>query len=447
MSMDVKGKKISVLGMARSGLSAADFLSRQGARVTLFDNKTLEQLKERATLVPENVTVCYGSSVPHKDSDLIILSPGIDIASPDLDEAKQNGVEIIGELEMAFRFFNSPVIAISGTNGKSTTTVLIGDLLKEAGLDIAVGGNIGTPFSDLLASPPKDFAVIEVSSFQLETIRDFKPAISAILNLTPDHLDRHQTLEHYASLKKRLTENQQAGDVLVLNTDDERVVAMGNNSRARQARFSLTQNVEQGACVSNGTIVLNKNGVPREVISLDALPLSAKNQLENILAALTVADQASVPVEIMKRVIQNFKGLEHRIEWVRAVGGVDYVNDSKGTNLGALEKSLRGFDRPVVLIMGGQDKGGDFLTLKPLFKKRVKHMVLIGEARKKIRATLNGSFTYEDAGSMEEAVKVAQAHAESGDLVLLSPGCASFDMFRDYEDRGRQFKESVNRLK
>ncbi len=446
MNMDVKGKKISVLGMARSGVAAATFLYRQGASVTLYDNKSIEQLENRAALLPKEVNVCYGSCVPAIDSDLVVLSPGINIASPDLDNAKQKGIEIVGEMELAFRFFNTPVIAITGTNGKSTTTMLVAELLKEAGLDIAVGGNIGTPFSELIENPPKDFAVLEVSSFQLETIRDFKPNIAAILNLTPDHLDRHGSLEHYAALKKRLTENQQLDDVLVLNADDKLVAGMGRDSKARQITFSLTKKPDKGVCLLDGKIVLNKNKIERNAISVDALPTSAQNQLENILAAIAVADQAGVTVNAMERVLKNFKGLEHRLEWVRNIEGVDYINDSKGTNLGALEKSLRGFDRPVVLIMGGQDKGSDFLTLKPLFKKRVKHMVLIGEARQKIRATLNGSFTYEDADSMEEAVRVASGHAEPGDLVLLSPGCASFDMFRDYEDRGRQFKEEVNRL-
>lgn len=445
--MEIEGKKISVLGMARSGIAAANFLSGRGARVTLFDSQTAEQLKERAGLVSEKVALRYGSSVPAEDSSLIVLSPGIDIASPDLDEAKRKGVEIIGELELAFRFFNTPVIGITGTNGKSTTTTLIGDLLKEAGFDTAVGGNIGTPFCDLLDNPPKDFAVIEVSSFQLETIRDFRPKIAAILNLTPDHLDRHRSLEHYADLKKRVAENQQEDDVLVLNADDSVVTKMGKDSKARQARFSLTDQVSTGACLAEGQIVLYQSELGREVLPVDELPPAAQSQLENILAALTVASEAGVPVNAMRRVIKNFKGLEHRLEWVRSLEGIDFINDSKGTNLGALEKSLRGFDRPVVLILGGQDKGSDFLSLKPLFKQRVKHMVLIGEARQKIRATLNGSFTYEDAASMEEAVHLAKSNAESGDLVLLSPGCASFDMFRDYEDRGRQFKEIVNRLK
>ncbi|QPJ60670.1 MAG: UDP-N-acetylmuramoyl-L-alanine--D-glutamate ligase [Candidatus Nitronauta litoralis] len=444
--MDVKGKKVSVLGMARSGISIARFLIRQGAYVTLFDSKSKEELKERAALLPEEVDVCYGSCVPAIDSDLVVLSPGIDIESPDLDTAKQKGIEIVGELELTFRFFNPPVIAITGTNGKSTTTMLVGELLKEAGLDIAVGGNIGTPFSELLKNPPKDFAVIEVSSFQLETIRDFRPKIAAILNLTPDHLDRHGSLEHYAALKKRLTENQQLDDVLVLNADDKNVSEMRMNSKAKLINFSLTEKPNEGACVSDGKIMVYQNELEQPIISVEALPSAAKSQLENVLAAIAIAHQAEVPVEVMQRVIKNFKGLEHRLEWVRNIEGVDYVNDSKGTNLGALEKSLSGFDRPVVLIMGGQDKGSDFLTLKPLFKKRVKHMVLIGEARQKIRATLNGSFTYEDADSMEEAVRVASIHAEPGDLVLLSPGCASFDMFRDYEDRGRQFKEFVNKL-
>lgn len=444
--MDVKGKKISVLGMARSGVAAATFLFRRGASVTVYDNKSKKQLEKRAVLLPKEVNVCYGSCVPAIDSDLVVLSPGINIASPDLDHAKRKGIEIVGELELAFRFSSTPVIAITGTNGKSTTTMLVAELLKEDGLDIAVGGNIGTPFSEVIENPPKDFAVIEVSSFQLETIRDFQPKIAAILNLTPDHLDRHGSLEHYAGLKKRLTENQQLDDVLVLNADDKLVAGMGRDSKARQLKFSLNTKPFDGICINDGQIVLFKNKMERNVISVDALPPSAQNQLENILAAIAVADQAGATVNAMQRVLKKFKGLEHRLEWVRNIEGVDYINDSKGTNLGALEKSLRGFDRPVVLIMGGQDKGSDFLTLKPLFKKRVKHMVLIGEARQKIRATLNGSFTYEDAESMEEAVRVASGHAEPGDLVLLSPGCASFDMFNDYEDRGRQFKEEVNRL-
>ena len=447
MSMNVKGKKISVLGMARSGVAAANLLARRGAKVTVFDARTEDQLAEHKARLMPGIETRFGSIRPDADSDLIVLSPGIDIDSPDLDEAKDAGIEITGELELAFRFFKTPVIAITGTNGKSTTTQLVGDLLREAGKDVAVGGNIGTPFCDLVENPPKDYAVIEVSSFQMETARDFHPKIAAILNLTPDHLNRHKTLQHYAALKERMTANQQTGDVLVLNADDPVVAAMGAHSPAKKVFFSLSGETGDGASIDAGMIELFNVHTGREVMPVSELPQPALCQLENILAALAIADRAGVPTSAMRKTLSRFKGLEHRLEFVRTHHGIDFINDSKGTNTGALEKSLKGFDRPVVLIIGGQDKGGDFQALKTLFKQKVRHMILIGEAKQKIRHVLNGSFTYEDAGSMQEAVSLASARANEGDVVLLSPGCASFDMFRDYEDRGRQFKEIVNQLK
>ena len=289
--------------------------------------------------------------------------------------------------------------------------------------------------------------MIEVSSFQMETARDFHPKIAAILNLTPDHLNRHKTLQHYAALKERMTANQQIGDVLVLNADDPVVASMGAHSPAKKVFFSLSGETGDGASIDAGMIELFNVHTGREVMPVSELPQPALCQLENILAALAIADRTGVPTSAMRKTLSRFKGLEHRLEFVRTYHGIDFINDSKGTNTGALEKSLKGFDRPVVLIIGGQDKGGDFQALKTLFKQKVRHMILIGEAKQKIRHVLNGSFTYEDAGSMQEAVSLASARANEGDVVLLSPGCASFDMFRDYEDRGRQFKEIVNQLK
>ncbi len=444
--MKFKDKNISIIGMARTGIAAANFLAGQGARVTLMDGKPKEVLGDAPEQLASGVNTVFQSSQPLPDADLVILSPGVDIHSPDLNSARESGTEIISELELAYRVSETPIIAITGTNGKSTTTSLIGHLLEQGGKDVRVGGNIGVPFVSLVKDQPKDYMVLEISSFQLEGAVEFHPKISVILNITPDHLDRHKTIERYAELKERIAANQTKDDVLVLNHDDPWVHRVAAGKRSQKWYFSMSGPVERG-CYLNGDRVLFKDGEKEEAICrISELHQAMQWQVENILPSALVARLAGIDAASIAKTLREFKGLEHRLEWIRSLNGVDFINDSKGTNIGALEKSLNSFDRPIILIAGGQDKGGDFQSLKPLFKRKVKHMVLIGEARPKIQAILNGSFGYEDADDMKTAVRRAYAQAQPGDVVLLSPACASFDMFQDYADRGRQFKGCVQSL-
>ena len=444
--MKLKNKNISIIGMARSGIAAANYLAEQGARVTLLDGKSKDALSDVLDQLVSGVNTVFQSSTPLPEADLVVLSPGVDIHSPNLDFARESGTEIISELELAYRMSETPIIAITGTNGKSTTTSLIGHLLDRGGKDVQVGGNIGVPFISLVKDQPKDYLVLEISSFQLEGAVQFHPHISVILNITPDHLDRHKTIEHYAALKERIAAHQTKDDVLVLNHDDPWVHRVAAGKQSKKWYFSMSESVERG-CYLDGDQILFKDDKNKEAIcSVSDLHQAMQWQVENILPSVLVARLAGIETASIAKTLREFKGLEHRLEWVRSLNGVDFINDSKGTNIGALEKSLNSFDRPVVLIAGGQDKGGDFQSLKPLFKKKVKHMVLIGEARPKIQRVLNGSFGYENADDMETAVRQAYAQTQPGDVVLLSPACASFDMFRDYADRGRQFKGCVQSL-
>ena len=444
--MDVTGKHIAIVGLARTGIATANFLARRGARVSVCDQKPRAAMLEAVAQLAPGIETHFETSAPAADAELIVLSPGVDIHNPALDPARQRGVDIVSELELAARLCPTPIIAVTGTNGKTTTTSLIAALLKTAGFDVEAGGNIGVPFVSLIDPPPRDYMVLEVSSFQLEGVSTFRPFISVLLNLTPDHLDRHGSMEAYAALKERIAANQRPTDWMVVNADDPWVKKMAEHKQARRVAFSARKKIEASAFLKSNTVCLRENSDVTEVVAVDDLKPALRWQVENVLAAVTAAHLAGVDAADMTETLKQFEGLEHRLEWVRTMNNIDFINDSKGTNVGSVQKSLTSFDRPVILIAGGQDKGGDFAALKQIFKDRVKYMVLIGEARPRIQAVLNGSFGYEAADSMEAAVRAAYAHAEPGDVVLLSPACASFDMFRDYIDRGNQFRECVNRL-
>ena len=305
---------------------------------------------------------------------------------------------------------------------------------------------MGTPFVALLEQDPVDYFVLEISTFQLEGIKTFRPNIAVILNITPDHLDRHKTLEEYADLKGRVSAFQNDGDILVLNKDDENVMKQGKRSKAKKVFFSLLGKVDGGAYLEDGSMFTCSDGKEKRILSVGDLKTAMQFQAENLLSSIAVATLVNATKSDIVNVAMKFEGLDHRVEWVRTVRGIDFVNDSKGTNVGALQKSLKVFSRPIILIAGGKDKGGDFRVLKNLFKEKVKHLVLIGETKNKLREVLNGSFSYEDAESMEDAVERSMEKATAGDIVLLSPGCSSFDMFKDFIERGNQFKEIVGRL-
>lgn len=444
--MKLEGRHVTVIGLARSGRAAANFLVERGALVTIVDKKTEAELSEALNELASGIQTRFETSVPDEFSELIVLSPGMSIDSPDLNSARERGTEIIGEMELAFRFCNAPVLAVTGTNGKSTVVTLIAEMLKASGKDIAVGGNLGTPFIELLQQNPGDGFVLEVSSFQLEAIQSFHPKVAMILNLSPDHLDRHSGMKEYGALKERIAVNQASNDVLVLNQDDAYVSAMKGNGNSQRHFFSTKQSVDNGAWIENGQMMLSKNGQTQSLFPAQRLSTALSFQIENVLAAVCAVDAFAGWNPAMENALKSFTGLEHRMEWVRTVNDIDFINDSKGTNIGAVEKSLTALNKPVVLIMGGQDKGSDFNSLMPTLKEKVKYMVLIGEARNKIRATLNGSFGYHEEESLDNAVRSAFEKAQAGDVVLLSPGCASFDMFKNYIDRGEQFKSAVNNL-
>lgn len=444
--MDLHNKKITVIGMGRSGIASANFLAGKKALVTLIDHKERIALEEATAQVNPSVKIKFGADTLPGDEELIVLSPGVDIHASFLEPASRQGIPIWSEIELACRFTSAPIIAVTGTNGKTTCTTLIGKILQKAGKKVLVGGNIGIPFISLVDQKETDFLVLEISSFQLEAIEKFHPKISVVLNITPDHLDRHKTLATYIALKARINENQTDNDFCLLNWDDANTKTLGQNSPAKKFFFSTQENVRQGAFLKESHLMLVKDGAEKKICAIKDLNQVMQWQVENVLAASLVCSLLDIPTESIAESLKQFTGMEHRMEWVRTFRGIDFVNDSKGTNVGAVQKSLESLSRPIVLIAGGKDKDSDFSPLKQTLKQKVKHLILIGETRSKFRQVLNGSFSYEDADNMEDAVRQAMGKATSGDVVLLSPACASFDMFRDYADRGNQFKTIVQKL-
>lgn len=444
--MQLKDKKMTVIGMGKTGIATANFLVAQGGRVTLIDHQPREAFFQTLSLLNPSVQTRFGASETCPESDWVIPSPGVDFHSPFLEEARRNHARVISELELASLFNSDPVIAVTGTNGKTTVTTLIGNILEQAGKKILVGGNIGTPFISLVDKTQNDFIVIEASSFQLEGIETFRPNIAVVLNITPDHMDRHKTMQQYIAMKARIAANQTEEDVLILNHDDPHVSRLGQKVRAKTLYFSTQRELDEGAFTANGEIIIRLNNVEQKICRISDLRPVMQWQVENILAAALTAAVAGIGPDRIAESIKKFSGLAHRLEWVRTLRGIDFVNDSKSTNIGAVQKSLNSFDRPIILIAGGKDKGGEFASLKLLFKKKLKHLVLIGETKNKFTRILNGSFSYEEAETLQAALQKAVDKAASGDVVLLSPACASFDMFENYEDRGNRFKAIVNGL-
>jgi len=445
MTTEFKGMRVTVIGLARSGVAAARALDSLGAIVTVTDKKPLDQLAARiASLHSERIWVEAGG---HPDSvfvdaDLIVLSPGVP-KLPQIVEARQRGVPVISELELAWMLSSTPYIGITGTNGKSTVTTLVGMMLARAKKKVLVAGNIGNALTEDLAQlKGKHWIVAELSSFQLEDIKTFRPRIATVLNVTQDHLDRYHTMEEYAEAKARIFMNQQKGDVLVLNFDDPIVKSFTRRTRATVVPFSRRLRFNPGACVHEDFLTYNGKRICR----VDEVRIKGVHNLENALAAAALSCAAGADVKAVAAVLREFPGLEHRLEFVREKDGVTYINDSKGTNVGALMKSLEGFSRPVILIAGGLDKGSDFSPLLGLFREKVKYLVLIGKAADKMAKIFGKTTETVTASSLQDALRLSKTQAANGDVVLLSPACASFDMFRDFEDRGRQFKEAVHRL-
>ena len=444
--MDVEGKKVMVLGLARTGIAAARFLAERGADVTVSDRRTEADLaREIAGLGDAPIDLRLGGedSAWLENIDILIPSPGVPQENPLLQAAARRGIEILSEIELGYRFMRTPLIAITGTNGKSTTTSLIGAMLKAAGANAFVGGNIGAALIGF-AGKDWDWGVVEVSSFQLEWVKDFRPRIAILLNLSEDHLDRYASFADYGAAKERIFAAQEPNDVAILNRDDPLVWRMRERIRSRIVSFGWSS-VEQGVYAANDEIVWRGTGA-EERFPLARVKIQGVHNVENLMAAIAAAKAAGVAQAAVQNAIENFAGLEHRLEFVREKNGVRYYNDSKGTNVGAVIKSLASFSAPMILLAGGVDKGGDYAPLADEIRRTVKKLILFGAAKEKIRAALGHLTETVVVESLDAAVREAAASARQGDVVLLSPACSSFDMFRDYTERGKKFRSLVQEL-
>jgi UDP-N-acetylmuramoylalanine--D-glutamate ligase len=447
VAFEVEGKRVTVVGAARSGLAAATLLASRGARVTL--SETRADVPETASLAAAGVTLELGghNTETFASADLLVLSPGVPPDQPAVQAARERGVPIVGEVELASRWLRGRVIAITGTKGKSTTTALTGRMLEAAGFAVTVGGNIGQPLSAQVSdSTPDTLHVVETSSFQLEQTQTFHPWIAVMLNFSPDHLDRHPSVEAYAAAKARIFENQTARDWAVVNADDPSVLELARRGRAATRLFARRQPIAEGTVIENGWIVDRRAGGAERLVPLDAIHLLGPHLVADVMAAATVGAIAGAAPAAMTAAVESFRGLEHAMELVADIGRVRFVNDSKATNVESALRSIESFDADLVPIMGGRFKGGDLALLRAPLASRAKAVVAIGEARPLIREALSGAVPVHDAASLEEAVRRALELAGPSGVVLLAPACASFDMFRDYAERGRRFKDEVKRL-
>lgn len=443
-------QKIIVAGSGKSGIAAAAMILDTGNEVLLYDsNEELdkEELMARAGN-KEGLSILLGELHQEdlKGISLCVISPGIPLDAPFVSILKENEIPIWSEIQLACRFAKGRLAAITGTNGKTTTTALTGEILNAFYEEVFVVGNIGTPFTgEALKTTENSVTVAEISSFQLETITDFKPNVSAILNITPDHLNRHKTMDCYIEVKKSIAGNQTEEDSCILNFDDPVLREFGKNQRARTVYFSSSQILSEGYCMDGDMIIRNHEGRRFPIADIHELNLLGRHNYENVMAAAAVAAELGVPLEVIQAVIKEFKAVEHRIEYVAEKGGVKYYNDSKGTNPDAAIQAVKAMPGPTVLIAGGYDKNSEYDEWIRSFEGRVKCMVLLGQTREKIAecAARHGFANVMYAEDMQEAVRVCASYANSGDYVLLSPACASWGMFKDYEERGRIFKECV----
>ncbi len=450
--LELKNKRVLVVGAGKSGISAARFLREQGAKVTISDARSAAALAgEIPALMDAGIMVEAGGHglLTFRRQDLIVVSPGVPMDTPEVRQVVALGMPVIGELELASRFLQGQVISVTGSNGKTTTTTLVGEILRRGGMETLVGGNIGLPVIDLIAeSRPGTWSVLEVSSFQLETVEEFRPRIAAVLNITPDHLDRHKTFAHYAAAKARITARQDAEDFLVLNGEDKEAQMVAAKSRAQVFWFSARRPIRQGAFVHGESVVFlaKEGGRAEPVMPVSEIRLRGLHNVENVLAAVTIARLASVSSEVIRQAVGEFKAVEHRLELVRVRDGVEFYNDSKATNVDAAMKAVGSFAGGVHLILGGKDKDSDYRQMAGLLKERVEVVYTIGSAAEKIGRELEGVVKMVEAGRLDVAVAEAAKAATAGDVVLLAPACSSFDQFESYEHRGRVFRELVAAL-
>ena len=448
--MDLEGKKVLVVGLARTGLATARFLKAKGSIVSTTESQSKEEMKETIQeLEGLGLTMEWGGHQTETflKQDLIVVSPGVDLKIEPIQKAMEKGIRVISEIELAYHFITVPMIAITGTNGKTTTTQLIGEMLKEDGRRVGVGGNVGEPLILFAEGGDRwDVLVVEISSFQLEAIEAFHPRLSVLLNITEDHLDRYSHYADYIEAKARIFVNQTSEDMAVLNKDDPIVLGLAEQVKAQKYFFSLEEKLEEGV-FSNGQTISLRLGTKKENYSLEKTLLKGIHNVENMMAALAASRVFGCSSQSVEAVLNRFEGLEHRLEFVREIGGVRFYNDSKGTNVGSVVKSLQSFSEPVILIAGGKDKNGDLSPLRELVQRRVKGLILIGEAKERMARELGGFTDTAMTETMDGAVLLAFKKAKQGEVVLLSPACSSFDMFKDYKERGKIFKEAVKRIR
>ena len=451
--MEIAGRKALVVGAARSGIASARFLAQRGATVALNDRKPLTEWPAEALELKTAGVGCIEGDPPSwllDQIDLVVLSPGVPVTAIPIRYADRRGAEVIGEVELASRFLRGRMVAITGTNGKTTTTSLVGEMLKDAGFNVQVGGNIGTALISLIDSSSDDgWSVVEVSSFQLETTVDFHPTVAAVLNVTANHMDRYASLMDYAAAKYRVFANQTPGDVAILNADDEIVSSLTKGLRPHVVQFSTRCELEEGLFMRGNDLVSRTKDGERVLVTRDEMQLRGTHNVENVLAAMAAGLACGAAPESLRETVRRFRPVEHRLEEVAEIKGVRFFNDSKATSVDATMKALEAFEGErgrVVLILGGRGKQAPYSPLAPLIKERVRKMILIGEDAPAIEQELKSAAAFEHASDLPDAVARAFAAARAGDVVLLAPACASFDMFESFEHRGKVFKEEVSSL-
>jgi len=448
--MNVSGKRISVIGAVRSGVGAAKLVKKLGGVPFVSDTATESKIRNSVSLLKEN-EIDYETN-KHSEKvyqcDLMIVSPGVPSDAPVLKTAKEKNIKVISELEFASWFCKGNIVAITGTNGKTTTTSLCGHLFNVCGHKTYTAGNIGLAFSELTTEVKEDeFVALEVSSFQLDLIDEFKPKVAMILNITPDHLNRYENkFENYIGSKFRIFKNQDEGDYLILNKDDETITKYIRDHKSKSFYFSLNENVGNGSYVSDDQIIFNRNNQSDFSFPINEMQIQGEHNIANAMAVINAAKIFGFDNEKIKEGLRTFKGVEHRLELVREINGVKYINDSKATNVDSVWYALRSFDEPLLLILGGQDKGNDYERIKNLVEEKVKKIYAIGSSAEKVYNFFHNIVKVELKISLEEVISSASKEARNGDVVLLSPACASFDMFDNYEHRGKVFKEAVNNL-
>ncbi len=447
---EFEGKKITIAGLARSGAHSVKILAGRGALVTASDIKPAKDLSEFTDMlsgISYKLETGGHTEESFLGADLVVVSPGVPLNTPLFEKIRTKGIPVIGEIELAYSLLKGNFIGITGTKGKTTTTTLTGLILSRGSAKVRTAGNIGNPLASLVDGEPDMLYVLELSSFQLETIKTFKPYIAAITNVSEDHMDRYKSLQEYIEAKAMIFRNQTRNEYLILNANDKYTPLYTSMAASNIIYFSSKKELDEGAFLKDGYITVRFRGGEYRIIKASELLIKGMHNVENAMIASIIGVLMRVTPTVIGEVLAKFEGVEHRQEFVAEVNGVKFINNSQGTNIDAVEKSFLSYANPVIAIMGGRNKGSDFAKLAGTVKEKVKKIVLIGEAKREIRAALAGSTKIADATTMEDAIRKAYKSAEPGDVVMLSPACASFDMFQDYRDRGRVFKEAVLKLR